>query len=84
MGVNHQQSTNTKKDNVVQLLDILKQRNPSDKEASRLINDIISSSKDDTVELHRSKRGLGKKNKPRGNLGSLGKETAKEYIKDRS
>ncbi|WP_353289054.1 ankyrin repeat domain-containing protein [Wolbachia endosymbiont (group A) of Pogonocherus hispidulus] len=82
MGVNHQQSTNTKKDDVVQLLDISKQRNLSDKEASRLINDIISSSKDDTVELHRSKRGLGKKSKPRGNLGSLGKEAAKEYIKD--
>ncbi|WP_438456580.1 ankyrin repeat domain-containing protein [Wolbachia endosymbiont of Kerria lacca] len=34
------------------------------------------------MELHRSKRSVGKKNKLRGNLGNLGKEAAKEYVKD--
>ncbi|WCR58497.1 ankyrin repeat domain-containing protein [Wolbachia endosymbiont of Ctenocephalides felis wCfeJ] len=67
MHVNQQQSSNTiKKDIVIQLLQsgILKQSNFSGKisqaEVSRLINDIISSSEDNTGELRRSKRSAGK------------------------
>ncbi|MGL9779465.1 MAG: hypothetical protein ACR5K5_04390 [Wolbachia sp.] len=63
--MNQQQSSNTtKKDIILQLLQsgVLKQRNLSDKisheEVSRLINDIISSSEDNTGELRRSKRNL--------------------------
>lgn len=52
------------RDNVIQPLNILKQRNLGNKiddvEASKLINDIISTSKDDSAKLHRSKRGLMK------------------------
>ncbi|WP_250295620.1 hypothetical protein [Wolbachia endosymbiont of Oedothorax gibbosus] len=50
------------RDNVIQLLQpsVLKQRNLNDKisheEISRLINDIISLSEDNTGELRRSKR----------------------------
>lgn len=63
MHMNQQQSSNTaKKDIILQLLQssVLKQRNLNDKisheEISRLIDDIISSSEDDTVKLRRSKR----------------------------
>ncbi|MCA7010856.1 hypothetical protein [Wolbachia endosymbiont of Tribolium confusum] len=65
MHINQQQSSNTsKKDIILQLLQssVLKQRNLNDKisheEISRLIDDIISSSEDDTVKLRRSKRNL--------------------------
>lgn len=65
MGIGQQQSSNaTKKDIILQLLQssVLKQRNLNDKisheEISRLIDDIISSSEDDTVKLRRSKRNL--------------------------
>ncbi|APR99067.1 ankyrin repeat domain-containing protein [Wolbachia endosymbiont of Folsomia candida] len=66
MGVNEQQLTNNgaTRDNVIQLLKILKQRNLGNEidrvEARRLINDIISTSEDNAVELRRSRRGLGK------------------------
>jgi hypothetical protein len=63
--VNQQQSSNTaKKDIILQLLQssVLKQRNLNDKisheEISRLIDDIISLSEDNTGELRRSKRNL--------------------------
>ncbi len=65
MHVNQQQSSNTaKKDIILQLLQssVLKQRNLNDKisheEISRLIDDIISLSEDNTGELRRSKRNL--------------------------
>ncbi|WP_438456579.1 hypothetical protein [Wolbachia endosymbiont of Kerria lacca] len=45
MGIGQERLINTKKDNIVQLLDILKQKSLGDKEASRLINDIIILSK---------------------------------------
>ncbi|XCA33127.1 MAG: hypothetical protein ABS808_05050 [Wolbachia endosymbiont of Polyergus mexicanus] len=63
--MNQQQSSNTaKKDIILQLLQssVLKQRNLNDKisheEISRLIDDIISLSEDNTGELRRSKRNL--------------------------
>lgn len=65
MHMNQQQSSSTtKKDIILQLLQsgVLKQRNLNDKisheEISRLINDIISLSEDNTGELRRSKRNL--------------------------
>ncbi|UPA54710.1 hypothetical protein MWH06_05335 [Wolbachia pipientis] len=65
MGIGQQQSSNTaKKDIILQLLQssVLKQRNLNDKisheEISRLIDDIISLSEDNTGELRRSKRNL--------------------------
>ena len=65
MHVNQQQSSNAaKKDIILQLLQssVLKQRNLNDKisheEISRLIDDIISLSEDNTGELRRSKRNL--------------------------
>ncbi len=65
--MNQQQSSNTtKKDIILQLLQsgVLKQRNLNDKisheEISRLINDIISLSEDNTGELRRSKRDMGR------------------------
>ncbi|WP_434732252.1 hypothetical protein [Wolbachia endosymbiont of Zygogramma bicolorata] len=65
--MNQQQSSNTtKKDIILQLLQsgVLKQRNLNDKisheEISRLIDDIVSSNENNTGELRRSKRDMGR------------------------
>ncbi len=65
--MNQQQSSSTtKKDIILQLLQsgVLKQRNLNDKisheEISRLIDDIVSSNENNTGELRRSKRDMGR------------------------
>ena len=96
MGVDQQQSTNngTIRDNVIQLLRILEQGNLDNKidyeEADKLVNGIISASKDDAVEphrSHRSKRGLLEKvikvlqKVDKASLKRAGKKTYSEFRK---